>query len=250
MICRNNDMNTVTRCLSFLLAVGLLFAWNTAPAVDINTVINGDERISFIQKEFDDSAMYSSIWWYGWMGVFGASAAVSFGVGLTSDDETVKITQVVSGVQSVIGFTGLILSPMPSVYAGGRLSRMPDGTQEEKIRKLLEGERLLSETADAQAFGSSWVPHLLNFAVGAAGGLIIWKAYGNEIEDSGGNPRKEALYNFLLSFVIGELQIFSQPTSGIKAWNSYRGMYAPDSSTYYFIVPAYDGLLAGGAVMF
>lgn len=243
-------MKKVIRYISFMLVACLVFAWSEVYAADMNLQGNETERITFIQKEFDDSAMYSSIWWYGWMGVFGASAAVSFGVGLTSDDETVKITQVVSGIQSVIGFTGLILSPMPSVYAGGRLSRMPDGTQDEKIRKLLEGERLLSETADAQAFGSSWVPHLLNFAVGAAGGLIIWKAYGNEIEDAGGNPRKEALYNFLLSFIIGELQIFSQPTSGIKAWNSYRGMYAPDSSTYYFIIPAYDGLLAGGAVMF
>lgn len=243
-------MKSMIKYAAFMPVLFLVFTLGDLYAADNNTVLNGDERITFIQKEFDESAMYSNIWWYGWMGVFGASAAVSFGVGFTSDDKTVKITQVVSGVQSVIGFAGLVLSPMPSVYAGRTLRDMPGETPEERLRKLHEGERLLSETADAQAFGSSWVPHLLNFAVGAAGGLVIWKAYGNEIEDAGGNPRKEGLYNFLLSFIIGELQIFSQPVSGIKAWNSYRGMYSPDSSSYYFVVPRYDGMLAGAAVMF
>lgn len=228
----------------------LVSAWSGAYAADGVPGAAESGRISFIQKEFDDSSMYSCIWWYGWMGVYGASAAVSFGIGLNSDDDVVKITQVVSGVQSVIGFAGLVFSPMPSAYADSRLREMPDGTAEERLQKLHEGERLLCETADAQSFGSSWVPHLLNFVVGAGGAMVIWKVYGDEIEDAGGNPGREGLYNFLISFIVGELQIFSQPTSGIKAWNRYREMYAPDSSSYFFVVPQYSGLLAGAAVRF
>lgn len=243
-------MKRIINCVSALLVFCMLSAWSGAYAAGNGFKGNETERLGFIRKEFDESAMYSNIWWYGWAGVFGVSAAVSLTVGFTSDDRVEQITQVVSGVQSAIGFAGLVFSPMPSAYAGRILRGMPDATPEEKARKLLEGERLLAETADAQTFGSSWVPHLLNFVVGAAGGIVIWKVYGNEIEDEGGNPRKEGIYNFLLSFIIGELQIFTQPVSGIRAWNDYRGLYAPDSSSYYFLVPQYGGLVAGAAVMF
>lgn len=238
-------MKTIKTFFSAAVAALLVFGWSAAFSAS-----NEAERTGFIQKEFDDSAMYSGIWWYGWMGVYGASAAVSFSVGLTSDDDVVKITQVVSGIQSVIGFAGIVLSPLPSVYAGERLREMPYGTAEEKLQRLNEGEKLLCENAAAQAFGSSWVPHLLNFIVGATGGMVIWKVYDKKIEDAGGNPGKEGLYNFLISFIVGEIQIFTQPTSGIKAWDRYRESYNPGSSAYYFVVPQYNGLLAGAAVSF
>lgn len=207
-------------------------------------------KINFIQQEFDDSSLYSGIWWYGWMGIYGITAGVSFGVGLSTDDDTVKITQIVSGVQSVIGFAGLALSPMPSAYAGNYLSNMPEGTSEEKSRKLQEGERLLKETSEVQTLGSSWITHILNFTVAATGALVICKVYDDEIEKAGGDSDKEALYNFILSFAIGEVQILSQPTGGIKAWYRYRELFNPDTSTRFFIVPQYGGLAAGALYLF
>jgi len=211
---------------------------------------NENERIGYIQKEFDDSSLYNSIWWYGWMGIYAGTAAVSFGIAQSSDDDTVKITQTVSGVQSVIGLAGLIFSPMPPAYAGRTLREMPYGTPEDKARKLSEAERYLQETADVQEFGSSWITHFLNFAVGASGALVIWKVYDDEIEDAGGDPDKEALNNFLLSFLVGELQIFTQPTGGIKAWNRYREIFNPGSNTHIFIVPQYNGIAAGAVYLF
>lgn len=209
-----------------------------------------NERIAFIQQEFDDSFLHGAIWWYGWMGVYSGTAALSFGIGLTSDDDTVKITQIISGVQSVIGLAGLALSPMPTAYAGDYLRSIPDSAPDEKNRKLNEGERLLKNTAEVQEFGSSWITHLLNFTVGASGALVIWKIYDDEIEEAGGDPDKEALYNFLLSFAIGELQIFTQPTGGIKSWNRYREIFNPDSNARIFIIPQYNGLAAGAVYMF
>jgi len=235
----------------FLLSIMYIFSTSTkAYAAGSMTSEKESERISFIQKEFDESRLYTSIWWYGWMGVYTASAGVSFGVAAASDDKTVRITQTVSGVQSVIGLAGLVFSPIPPAYAAGTFHDMPESSSDERMRKLKEGERLLKETSDVEEFGSSWVTHLLNFAVGASGALVIWKVYDDEIEDAGGDPQKEALYNFILSFGIGELQIFTQPTRGIKAWNRYRELFNPDSSAGFFIVPQYGGMAAGAVYRF
>jgi hypothetical protein len=109
-----------------------------------------NERIAFIQQEFDDSFLHGAIWWYGWMGVYSGTAALSFGIGLTSDDDTVKITQIISGVQSVIGLAGRALSPMPTEYAGDYLRSIPIPLLM-KNRKLNEGERLLKNTAECRS---------------------------------------------------------------------------------------------------
>lgn len=242
----NRKINLILSLLIFLFLciTGSGYAAEGLPAG------NEIERISYIQKEFDDSRLYNSIWWYGWMGIYGGTAAVSFSIGLSSDDDTVKITQVVSGIQSVIGLAGLALSPMPPAYAGSELREMPVSTPDEKMLKLSRGEKLLQETAEVQEFGSSWITHFLNLAVGASGALVIWKVYDDEIDDAGGDPDKEALNNFLLSFIIGEMQIFSQPTGGIKAWTRYRELFRPYINSRIIIVPQYNGLAAGAVYTF
>lgn len=234
--------------LTCLLCMG--FSFTGLVAAGEKEKLNEAERVDYIQKQFDESEAYSAVWWYGWIGIYGAAAGVSFGIGIASDDEVVKVTQVVSGFQSVAGLAGLLLSPMPSVYAGDTLRGMRAETPGEKNGKLAEAERLFAETAGAQAMGVSWITHMLNFAVGAAGGVVIWKVYDDEIRDAGGDPGKEALVNFLLSFIIGELQIFTQPAGAIDSWDKYRQEYEPENSTSFFIVPQYNGLYAGAALMF
>lgn len=225
----------------YICVLCLVFLCSTGYAATVSSGGNEKEKIMYIQQQFDNNGLYSSIWWYGWMGVYGASAAASLGVGLTSDNKVTKITQVVSGVQSLLGFAGIAASPMTSAYAGSRLRSMPENTPEEIRIKLKEAERFLNEASNVQSFGSSWISHSLNLAVGAGGALVIWKGYGNEIKDAGGNPKKEALVNFLLSFIVGELQIFTQPTAEIKGWDDYRTKY---SHVYYNIIPQFSTVAA------
>ena len=213
------------------------------------------ERIQAISTMLNETRFSNSLWWYGWMGVYGASAGVSFSIAGKTDSDTVKITQTVSGIESVIGFAGVLLSPMPPAYAAGRLENMPDSTADEQSAKLAAAEGYLKETAETQEFGRSWVTHTLNFVVNASGGLAIWKGYDEEIEKDGGDPLREGLINFIVGFVVGEIQIFTQPTKGIEQWKSYRGRYGIkegelENNVKVFAVAVDGGLAAGLTLKF
>ena len=182
------------------------------------------------------------------MGIYTAASAGSFTAACISENDVTKITQTVSGVESVIGLAGVILSPMPPAYAVNRLDGMPSSTPEERAKKLAASEDYLRETAQTQEFGRSWITHSLNFLVNASGGLVIWKGYDEKIERAGGKPFKEGMLNFIMGFIIGEIQIFTQPTGGIGQWKSYNEKYGirdaeVENDVALFAVPNGGGLL-------
>lgn len=183
------------------------------------------ERLQVIETMLNESRFSNSLWWYGWMGAYGAASAVSFTIASKSDDDVTRITQTVSGIESVIGLAGVILTPLPPAYAYRHLDNMPYSTQEDKDKKLSAAEGYLRETAQTQEFGASWVAHTLNFVVNASGGLVIWQGYDEQIEHAGGDPLKEGLLNFIIGFAVGEIQIFTQPTGGIRQWKFYSEKY-------------------------
>ncbi len=211
----------ITAIVSVLITSGAT-GQTTLPAGDKSPEA---ERVQLIRTMLDDTRISNSIWWYGWMGVYGGLTAGSFAAAYISDNDVTKITQAVSGVESVIGLAGLLLSPMPPAYAACSLDRMPFSTTEEKKAKLAASEGYLRDTAETQEFGRSWINQCLNLAVNAAGGLVIWKGYEDRIERAGGNPRKEGLLNFIIGMAVSEIQIFTQPTAGIDQWKSYKEKY-------------------------
>jgi hypothetical protein len=208
------------------------------------------ERIRYIENVFNESAITSQIWWYGWMGTYSAVAVVSFSIGAVSNNDAVKIVQYVSGVEALIGVAGLLASPMTSAYASWRLRPMPFGTAEERKEKLARGETYLDDCAEGQALGSSWITHTLNVAINAAGGLVIWKGYEKRIRNAGSNPMTQGLINFLAGTAVGEIQIFTQPTRGIEDRRIYNQRYRSNARSAgldvrLFFVPWNDGFAAG-----
>lgn len=222
------------RTLTLLMTVIIAFVSTAmASAQSLNSGAGADPdtaQTELIRRMMNDTRMSNSLWWYGWMGIYSTLACGSFAAAATTDNEVTKITQNVSGVESVIGLAGLILSPMPPAYATWRLDSMPSATPDERKAKRLAAEDYLRTTGENQEIGRSWIAHALNLTVNAAGGFVIWKGYDEEIRRAGGNPGKEGLSNFIIGTLIGELQIFTQPVSGIGQWESYRDSYKTGSS--------------------
>jgi hypothetical protein len=247
------------KILSIFIALACTLAFMTGasgqsstPAIPDSAVL---DRTLEIQKLFDDTRFSNSLWWYGWMGVYGAATAASFTIGGLAKNDVTRITWMVSGVESVFGLVGVFLSPMPPAYAKCRLDSMPSATPEERLKKLSRAEGYLRETAENQDFGQTWITHGLNFVVNGAGGLVIWKGYEKRIERAGGKPWQEGLMNFLIGFVVGELQIFTQPTRGIEQWKAYKAKYGikddePGSNVKAFVLPSDTGLAAGLTLAF
>ncbi len=245
---------------AFILAVLMALLQNTVSfAQEKGPALTGTgvtERIDFIQQGFDDGKTRAQVWWYGWMAVYGGAAAASYTIGFTSNDRTTRITQIVSGVESTIGLAGLLLSPMVSAYAPSDLREMPSGTPDESTRKLREAERYLKEAAEGQELGRSWISHSLNLLVNAGGAMVIWKGYGDEIRHDGGSPSKEALVNFAAGFIVGEIQILTQPLKSVRDLDAYRRRYGAMQAgrgifePRFFVLPTARGMYAGAALLF
>lgn len=201
-------------------------------------------RIKEIQSTLDAGEGSAKLWWYGWAGFYTGAAVFSFGLAGLTEDKTLKITQSVAGVESLLGAGGLLIFPFPSRNAAQKLRRMPESTNEERIAKLKEAERLLKKSADAELSGRSWLQHTLAFLVNTTGSLVIWKGYEKQIKENGDNPFTQALINFALGTAVAELQIWTQPTKAIKDRDEYQNKYSLS------VLPTAGGMLASAEIRF
>ena len=224
----------------------LIFIYSMASyADDLNLGNPGiNKRIDFIQRSMEDEKLSSQIWWYGWIAMSSGEVIYGLSAGLISKNVTTRITEQVSAVQSGLGLLGLLLLPQRTAYSGSKMASLSTNTQQERMAKLSYGEEQLEKTAQVERLGHSWLAHLVNTTVSLGGGLIVY-GYKNTIIKSGGNPSKAAWETFLYSFIIGELQILTQPTRSIDAWDSYESSFKNSEQAHFNVIPTDKGLTFG-----
>ena len=71
--------------------------------------------------------------------------------------------------------------------------------------------------AKREKSGKSWKIHALNGAVNLGSGLITWLGFKRSVWDG--------IINFAMNSAISELQILTQPTRTLKAYNLYKQKY-------------------------
>jgi hypothetical protein len=230
-------------------------AWAQPAAGDLSDAeMRG--RISEIQTAMNGGEGSMRLWWWGWLGIYGAFTAGSFTIAALADGDTERITYNVSGVQSALGVVGMLISPQAAGYGPARIRRLPEGNTGELRAKITESERLMDQAAEDEIMGRSWITHALAILVNGGGALVIWKGYGDRIEDDGGNPGKEAILNFVLGTIVSEIQIFTQPTRAIADRDSYRrrhGLQPRSECTgevRFFAMPSGRGMLMGASLPF
>lgn len=211
-------------------------------------------RITEIQNSMNEGEGSMKLWWWGWLGAYTAFTAGSFTIAALADGDTERITYTVSGVQSALGMIGVLISPQTAWYGPARIRRLPAGNSGELRAKLTESERIMDAAADDEIMGRSWINHALALLVNGGGALVIWKGYGDRIEDDGGKPGKEAILNFVLGTIVSEIQIFTQPTRAIADRDSYRRRHGlPQVSeaagdVRFFAMPSSRGLMMGATI--
>ncbi|TAL31531.1 MAG: hypothetical protein EPN93_17200 [Spirochaetes bacterium] len=208
-------------------AMMILFSVSTALRAADPAASAGDpaERIDFIQNALDGGDFRATLWWWGWLGIYGASTGASFYTAATTDNGGTKIIQNVYGVQSALGVAGILISRFASIYGAGELRAMPSGTADERAAKLARGEGLLGSASEDEEFGRSWIGHALGVVVNGGGALVIWKGYDERLRREGKEPGKEALMCFALGMIVSEIQIFTQPMRAVDDWSEYRSRY-------------------------
>jgi len=198
---------------------------------------NISERIDFIQASFDKGQTRAKLWSYAWMAIDGATAGIQTYQAISSRHD--RVSNIVGASESFLGLAELIIDPFHASSSGSDLRKIPGGTPEEQKAKLDKAETWLKRNYKQEKLWRSWLSHAGVLVVGIIGAGIIWHYEG----------RKNALINGLTTIAGGELQIWTQPTRGIKDYNEYHSKYkdAYDAipEKKYFIAPSPNGFVAG-----
>lgn len=170
-------------------------------------------RIAFIQERLDRAAPAANRWWCGWYTGWLGLTAVQSVVAVATTDPGLRADSAVGAVGSSLGVIPLGLFPFPATFVAADLRALPASTPSERRKKLARAEGFLRASAEAEAFGRSWISHALSGTVSVALGLVLGLAYRR--------PLTGAL-NAVAGVALSEAQIFTQPTAAIDDWSEYR----------------------------
>ena len=160
------------------------------------------------EPRLDDSAVDAALreqagrartYRYAWTGVNGALAVGSFAL-LPVVERSSRPDFVVAGVGSLLGTVATLAFPLRVESDEAELdaiARLPDGERHERLRTALR----VDAQDERSRLSLPW--HVVNFGVSALAGGII--AFGFHHTLSG-------ITQGVGSFVLGEVQLFSQPT--------------------------------------
>ena len=173
-------------------------------------------RIAWIARRLDRGTAASDRWWYAWYAGFTATTAAQALVATATTDPGLRADMAVGALGTSLGVVPLGLFPFEPRFAAADLSRIPGPTATARLHKLEVAERLLRESAEAEAFGRSWIAHALGVGVSLGLGLVLALSYDRPVS---------GLLNFAGGVAITELQIFTQPTDAIDALREYRAAH-------------------------
>jgi len=123
---------------------------------------------------------------------------------------------VVGTISTVLSVVPFLIFPFSPAWSAGRLRAAAGETPAQRVARLQLGERLLREGAETEEFGRSWIMHVINCAVAAAGSAVIWFAWPNDYAIANG------LINFGFTLGFAEMQMATQPSDLIALHRAYR----------------------------
>ncbi len=194
-----------------------------------------NERIDFIQRSFDVNKVRARVWSYGWIGIDAAGSLQAIPAIFSGYQRT---SNIVAASESLLGLAVQLIYPFHAKTSARDLRKLPEDTAGQLEFKLKKAEDWLERDYRQEQFGRSWINHVGAFAVGMIGGGIIWRNDGPQ----------NGIANALVCIVMGELQIWTQPTQGITDYNNYHRKYKNShsgiSGARFSIAPSQNGIVA------
>ena len=198
--------------LSALAAAGLSLLI-TAPAQADQQLT--EQKIQFIQQQFDQSSQHSRYWQNGWLGFFWGTAVVQ-ALGASSaekDEKDDEYDQTVGAVTSLLGAGDMLLNPMQTHKFSQQLSEMPQQTNQQLDAKLAQAENWFAMAAEREMYEKSWTNHLVSAAINALAGAAI------ALDD---NRESDGWITFATGTLVSEVKIWSAPDDLFSAQLRYQ----------------------------
>ncbi len=139
---------------------------------------------------------------------------------------------------SALGLASTLL-PAPAVFEGGAAfaDAASSATDENRCALIAEGERLLEQSAAAEALTTRWYLHVVNVAVNLSLGAILGFGYQHW---------SNAVINTVAGIAISETVLLTKPRGLVKAWQHYKEGAAEPISFQMRITPMREGGLSIG----
>lgn len=191
-----------------------------------------EQRLRFIETRLDETRLHGQLWYWGWLTINLGSAVgngLRSGLADDSDDQVRLASQAALGA---IGTADLLFRPLVARLGADPIRHLPEGTPEERRRKLRAAEDLLRRNAERARERTNWVFHLANAALNGAAGAVTALA---------GDAEAGAI-TAAIGFAGGELRILSQPWQPEGDWDAYQRLKASDASTSFGVALLPDGL--------
>lgn len=139
---------------------------------------------------------------------------------------------------SALGLASTLL-PAPVVFEGGAAfaRAAAEATDENRCALIAQGERLLEQSAAAEALTTSWYLHVVNVAVNLSLGAILGFGY---------HHWSNAVINTIAGIAISETVLFTKPRGLIKAWRQYKEGADEPIALQLRITPLFEGGMSIG----
>jgi hypothetical protein len=183
-----------------VLAIGLAAALTATTGAASTTPVVDDARNAKIEQALAEDARRSRVWYTGWTAFYTVATGFSMKNALDSDSRDRRVSSAVDAMRSGLGLLTTVLIVPPSMNAP-------------TIDDAAGREKWLEKAAGAERRGRSWVVHVANAAVNAAGGGYLWL---HEHRLGAG------LLAFLSGTLIGELKIWTQPMTARNTVDELR----------------------------
>lgn len=181
-------------------------------------------KLDFLDDRLTRGERAASTWWSAWYITYLTATVGQATVAAAVRDRDLRADMAVGAVSSALGVVPLGLFDFPARYAGTALRAHPGRTPGERRARLALGEKLLRASAEAEAFGRSWLTHLGCLGVSALSGVVLAVAYKRGVS---------SLITVATNLAVGELQVWTQPTTAVRDWAAYQqgALGPPPAST-------------------
>ena len=192
----------------------VLFVSRSALAADACTAEpNVDTRYDEILTVFERGQTASRWWWYGFTSGYAAATLGQGVLAVVTTDRGTRIDSIVGAAESGIGVIGMFLAtPRTPMWAAGELRAMDNRTACARLRRLRRAEALLEKSADEQESARSWYAQVIGAGLNLAGAAVLWVGY---------QRYATGWYTLGAGVATQQVQILTQPTAALGAWNSY-----------------------------
>ncbi len=159
-------------------------------------------RLARVEAALYEDASASQLWYFGWSGLYAATAGAQLTVALVATDPGLRADARVGTVKSGLGFIGTMALPPPAIFFSP-CTASEKATPAALSACLARQEARLDDAAKAERFARSILPTIASVAVNVGAGLYLW------LHD---DRLASAIVSTVVGIAVSQLQIATRPT--------------------------------------